>query len=66
MEERVDKLIEKLQKRTINTEELKELKNILEKKIEEVEEQGKCEQALSLSVLFTMVDNLLKKRMKTA
>ncbi|MDL1971482.1 MAG: hypothetical protein LWW94_11085 [Candidatus Desulfofervidaceae bacterium] len=62
MEEKINKLMEKLQKRIINTKELEELKNILEKKMEEHEEQGECEQILSVSILLRMVDNFLEKR----
>lgn len=62
MERRTNELMEKVRRKTANTEELKELKDILEKRMKEYEEEGECDKALSLSVLLVMVDNFLQKK----
>jgi len=64
MEERINELVEKMRRKTADIRELEELKDILEKRMKEYEEKGKCDKALSLSILVVMADNFLERKKK--
>jgi len=60
--ERLEELIEKLRMRKIKRDELLELKDIIQKRIDEFERLGQCERAQSEAVILGLVEGLLQKK----
>ncbi len=58
---RVEELLEKLRRREIADDELMELKNALEAKMEALEKAGECEKAQKEAIILGIVRGLIQK-----
>ena len=58
---RLEVLLEKLRKKEITKDELLELRNIVQNRIDEFERRGECEKAQKEAIILGMVEGLLQR-----